>query len=221
MSAAIAAPRPSLAGIALSLVLLCAGAGLILEGLRLLPFFSLHAQASAVLADKYWSGAIHSQLAPLRAQVAEWRDVAGVRSLARPLYMRLGQASGVPAATALSDAADVIRIDPVSGEAWSNFATASLAVSRVDLALAAWQMSSVVAPREDRDILWRLSFLAGLWREASDEQKQRFFYEVQMVAFTRGASSRFRTVWRNILRALPVDVREEIDGKVRALPRIG
>lgn len=221
MSAALAGPRRSLAGIVLSLVLLGAGGWLTFEGLRLLPFFSLQAQASTVLAGKYWTGASQSQLAPLRTQVGDWRDVAGVRSLARPLYMRLGQAAGVPATATLSDAADVIRIDPVSGTAWSDFATASLAASRVDLALAAWQMSSVVAPREDRDILWRLSFLAGLWAEASDEQKQRFLYEVQMVAFTPGAATRFRRVWAAIMRSLPVDIRKEIDGKVRALPRLG
>jgi len=221
MSGAVAAPRRSLGGMALALVLLCAGAGLTFEGARLLGFFSLYGQVSAVLADKYWSAANFPKLAPLRAQLAEWRDVAGVRNFARPLYMRLGRASGVPAATTLSEAADVIRIDPVSGDAWSNFATASLAASRLDLALAAWQMSSVVAPREDRDILWRLSFLAGVWRDASDEQKQRFFYELQMVGLTPGAATRFRKVWPGVMGSVPADVRKEIDEKARALPRLG
>lgn len=221
MSAAVAGPRRSVAGIALSVVLLSVAGWLTFEGVRLSRFFQLYGQASAVLAGEYWTRAIFPQLGPLRARVADWRDVAGVRNLARPLYLQLGRASGVPAAATLSDAADVIRIDPVSSEAWSNFATASLAVSRVDLALAAWEMSSLVAPREDRDVLWRLSFLAGLWREASDEQKQRFFYEMQMVGLTRGAVSRFRTLWPSVQRSLPPDVRQEIEEKRRTLPRIG
>jgi len=220
MSRAAAAPPVSAAGIALSVILLGAAGGLIFQGVQLLRYSRISTAASELLAEEYWRRPLFPQLAPLREQAGEWRDAPGVRSGARALYFRLGQASGVPAPTLLAEAADVIRIDPVSGEAWANFATASLAASRVDLALAAWDVSSVLAPREDRDMLWRLSFLAGLWSAASEAQKQRFFFDIQLLS-TRGGATRFGNVWPGILRSLPREVAREIEGGRRALPRPG
>lgn len=218
MSTAVAARRISASGMAFSLVLVCLAGGLVFQSVRLLGYDRVSAAASALLAGEYWKRPLYTQLAPTRAQVAQWRDEPGARRSARTLYTRLGQASGVPVAETMAAAADVLRIDPVSGQAWADFATSALAASRPDLALAAWDISAVVAPREDTAILWRLSFLAGLWDMASEEQKQRFFFDIQILS-TRGAATRFPQVWLRILASLPPALARELDARRWRLPR--
>ncbi|MBS9475735.1 hypothetical protein [Ancylobacter radicis] len=206
--------RPGAALVSALLVVL--SALLVYQGIQLWRFNALEQQATATLEGEYWRAETIQPLVDLRDSLTGWQDTAGMRSRARQLGSRLGQAMGQSPSATQRDAAAVLAVDPVNASAWMDLAIASWAASDRALAYEAWKMSSLVAPREMGHVTRRMAFLLALWPQAPDELKQQFFFQLNLMF---GASRYFGTPWRKLMAKVPADIRKQVDAEWRAYGR--
>lgn len=198
---------------AFSLVLILAGGWTAYKGVEFVRFDRLDRAVDAALAGDL-SKTPRGEFKALRESVTGWRDTPGVRYLARTDYQLTGQAMMLPASIAMLDAADVLKVDPVNGRAWLDVAQAGWADPIMQpVALAAWEMSALAAPREFNEMRRRLSFLMPIWSSATDEQKRRFFFEADFMLSTRALY--FRSEWRRMLSSIPVGDRDRLESEFR------
>ncbi|MBB3772891.1 hypothetical protein FHS55_003516 [Angulomicrobium tetraedrale] len=203
------------AGLLLSLFLFAAGAGLVYEGVQLFRFSQLQYAASALLSSKYTSTPYFTTFPAWRASLAEWRDTPGVRNRARAYYAHFTRSLSLTAPENMKAAIDVLKIDPVSANAWEDVAAAGLAMSRPDLALAGWEMSSLTAPREYHKLRWRLTFMPIVWDAASADQKRRYFFELDF-ATRADVPQGYRMNWSMVANTLNPAQRKQIEAEYKA-----
>lgn len=203
------------AGLALSLLLIGVAGGLVYAGWQMFVFSQLQATATTLLRGQYAEQPEYRYFPAIRAAIGQWRETPGARNAARALYATYTRALSAPAPESLAATIDVLKIDPVSADAWADFALAGLASSRPDLAVAGWDMSSLTAPREHYDQRWRLHFLPAVWDAASPEQKQRYFFELDFAEHANVIAS-YRTTWSQIARTLSPERRRQIEAEYQA-----
>lgn len=197
-----------------SLVLVLGGGWIAYKGVELVRFDQLDRAVKQALADGL-SKTPQAEFKALREQVAGWRDTPGLRSLARTDYQLTGQAMMLPASITMLDAAEVLKVDPANGRAWMDVAQAAWASPGMQtISLAAWEMSSIAAPREYPELRSRMAFLMAIWPSATQEQKQRFFFEASFMMRLRRAY--FRADWGQMLAGIPQSDRDAIETEFRA-----
>lgn len=200
--------------IAGSLAFIVAASLLVFSGVRLWRFQSLDDRVMTSLSGDYLKAETLQPLIALQTEVAGWSNTLGVRSRARELYLRLGQAMAEPPARTQVNAANVLTVDPVNSAVWLDLATSSWLLRSPDLAITAWNMSYVTGPREFDLVHWRVAFMVNLWPELPDDAKQMMFSQLQIVL---GDSTRhFGPFWRRLLATLNPDTRALIEREWKA-----
>ncbi len=200
--------------IVFSVVLIGAACWIALSGTRFVRFHYLHNEIAAAEAVDPAAQPSPEDVAALRERLAGWRYTPGLGYVARIAYRDVGNMFIQPPLVAMAEAADVLAIDPVNGEAWMDLAQASRRDRNSGpLAMAAWQMSALATPREYPIMLRRIAFLMGMWKTAGAEQKRQFFFEADFLTNTLGPD--FRAEWRRMLSYLPDDQRDTLEAEFR------
>jgi len=200
---------------AFSIVLVVMACWLVYSGTQFVGFDYLHRDFTAELAAAKAGERSEDDLTAARERLGRWLKTPGVSYLARTDYRDAGTVVIQPPVTAMQDAAAVLKVDPVNGQAWVDLAKAARREPNSrPLALAAWQMSALAAPREYPIMLQRIAFLMGVWRTAGPEQKREFFFETDFL--TKEWVPTFRDDWRSMLSYLPDDQKDALEDDMRA-----
>jgi len=200
---------------AFSIVLVVMACWLVYSGTQFVRFDYFHRDFTAELAAARTGERSEDDMLAVRERLTAWQNTPGVSYLARTDYRDAGTIIVQPPITSMQEAAAVLKVDPVNGQAWVDLAKAARREPNSrPLALAAWQMSAIAAPREYPIMLGRIAFLMGIWRTAGPEQKREFFFETDLLRAEWGAP--FRADWRRMLAYLPDEQKEALEDEMRA-----
>lgn len=169
--------------LALIIVAICAFSAF--KGAQILMFALVTERANvsfAALRDPRVRAGIDA--ASLQNELAQWTDVSGLRSGSRSEVVSLDLALGLgPATDRLApDVSALLAVNPMSGRHWILLSNAVvLAGDNFATALSAFDMSSLVAPREFSAALARVYIGVREWERMPDQQRDRIAYDLASI----------------------------------------
>ena len=206
--------QPRQAGGALfSVLIVLVAVWIVYKGVELTWFDRLHGTIASAVSVNNAKQPLQAELAALQASADAWRDTDGVRFLARADYQALAKALYQSPNAFIANAIEILQVDPVNADRWMDIAEASWSDPNARaVSFAAWQTSSIVAPRELNALQRRIVFLLAVWPEASEAQRRRMFFEVDSLL---GKSNLMRRQWRLMMSSLSEERRREVEDAFR------
>lgn len=199
-----------------ALVLMVAGT-LIYKGVQFIRFYPVQAAVKAIDSGPTDDPVQMRELLALRQAAWKWRDVYGLRDLARQSIRTIDFRLPLSNEARQPDVANALVVEPMESFGWTLLASTdpdgpNNGQSLFDKAL---EMATVVGPYEQAALLNRLNLTIRFWSTVSAEQKYRFASDIKTML--RSRSPALVPWWDRIKDHIAPDIRDDIRVQIKSL----